>query len=234
MIAAGLQAGRGLMPPRPRGHRIPDRHGSLGILAARGRASQDGSPTRRIQPRRDLLRGEEQSRGWRAAHPVSRSEGWWPTISRSRPGPPTQPAWCSGRPLRPGKCMYWAETRSKVPAGGGEAVRSWWAQVMRGRRGSWGGGRPGQRHRGDVHGRHPPAAPGQPDRVGAFASADVERGTGCQARRLGDQLGVRLPAPHEPCGRAGGTAHPRTLRRIPCSSPPGPVPCGRAPAAYPV
>jgi hypothetical protein len=57
------------------------------------------------------------------------------------------------------------------------------------------GGAPVQGHGRDVDGSDLPAVLGQPDNVGAFPAADVERGTGDEAGCLGDELRVGVTAP---------------------------------------
>ena len=58
------------------------------------------------------------------------------------------------------------------------------------------GRRPLEGGGGDVDGRHPPALPGEPDRITSFTAAEVQRRAGRQRPGDVDQDRVSLPAPH--------------------------------------
>src|SRR5262245_39893250 len=101
-------------------------------------------------------------------------------------------------PAALGSAGYCIDTRSNERAGSGAcsaspAVPSHGGGGPVGRRSG-----PSHRHGGDVDRGDGPPTPGEPDSVGALATADVE----CPARRevgdLGDEPPVRLPAPHRP------------------------------------
>jgi hypothetical protein len=75
--------------------------------------------------------------------------------------------------------------RSRLDPGGDRVARP--RCVVRG---------PVQPDRSDVHAGDRPAALGQPDRVGSFAAAHVERTARRQRGYLLDELRIGAPAPH--------------------------------------
>ena len=81
--------------------------------------------------------------------------------------------------------------------------------------------RPADGDIGDVDRSDRPAAPGEPDRVGALTTTDVERPARGEVGDLGDEPPVRPPAPHCPVALAVPRVPLGGLRRRPnrCSPP---------------